>query len=291
MIKHIKVWLVIALATMALDAAVIAIVRPVFGVDFTGGSLIEASAVNLNPLAVSEELQNTLNIPSSVQTTESGSVLIRTEALAADKHQQAVEALKKAGLIKEELRFESIGPTVGADLRKKAWLAVGLAVIGMIIYLAYEFRKAAGFIKPWKFGVAAVLALAHDLLFVMALFVVLGRFFGTPIDILFVTAMLAVMGYSVNDTIVIFNRLRYEWQLSRNKDLKEILDRAVRATLIRSLNTAFAAILTLLALFLLGGASIRWFVAALAAGTIVGTYSSIFVAPPLLYWMSVKKTQ
>jgi preprotein translocase subunit SecF len=206
--------------------------------------------------------------------------------LSEDQHQEVITALEEANLLEEELRFESIGPTIGAELRQKSWMAVGLAIVGMIVYLAYAFRKSQGLVNSWKLGVAAVVALLHDLIVVTALFVLVGHFTGASIDTLFVTAMLAILGYSVNDTIILFNRMKQEWVLDRGASLVDLSDRAAKATLIRSLNTSLTTLLVLVALFLLGGATIKWFVLALSLGTIVGTYSSLFVAAPVLYWLA-----
>jgi len=194
--------------------------------------------------------------------------------------------LREAGLLSEELRFESIGPTIGAELRRKAIVALGVVLVALIAYLAYIFRETAGLVAAWKFGVAAIYALLHDLLFVTAVFVILGKVLGVTVDTLFVTALLAILGYSVNDTIVIFNRVKSDWLASRSGSLLETLDGAVRKSLTRSLNTSFTTLLVLGALLLFGGSTIRWFIVALAAGTIAGTYSSLFVAPPLLYYLA-----
>ena len=144
-------------------------------------------------------------------------------------------------------------------------------------------------VSSWKFGVAAVVALVHDLLVVTAVFGILGQFTNASIDTLFVTAMLAILGYSVNDTIVLFNRLKEEWLKTRTASLTAVMDTAAKATLTRSLNTSLTTLLVLVSLLVFGGSTIRWFVAALAAGTIAGTYSSLFVAPPFLNWLANRK--
>ncbi|MCH8748542.1 protein translocase subunit SecF [Patescibacteria group bacterium] len=289
MITKPQRWLRLAAATVVSSVAVIILIGPVWGIDFTGGSLLEVTSDSADPTRVRALLNDQFNLTASVQATADNTLLIRTPPLETQVHSDIVVALKADGLIEKELRFESIGPTIGRELKRKAWMAVSLAVLAMIVYLAYIFRQTAGLIAPWKFGVAAVAALTHDLLLVTVLFVVLGQTHGVVIDTLFVTAMLAILGYSVNDTIVLFNRLKEEWLSTRTDPLVDVMDRAAQKTVIRSLNTSLTTLLVLGTLLLLGGTTIRWFVLALAAGTIVGTYSSLFVALPVLHFLAKKQ--
>lgn len=288
MIQKAKLWLIISLCTMMASVLIVVTYRPVWGIDFTGGSLMEitsdASSDRIESLVKTE-----LELMVSVQQSEEGRLLLRSVPLNEAKHQELLALLEGQGLMQEELRFESIGPTIGAELRRKALVAVIIVLIVLIVYLAYTFRQATGFISAWKFGVAAIYALMHDLLCVLALFVILGKVYGVAIDTMFVTAILAILGYSVNDTIVVFHRLKSDWLASRSGGLLTTLDGAVKASLMRSLNTSITTLLVLGALLLLGGSSIRWFIVALATGTVVGTYSSLFVAPPFLYYLAKKK--
>lgn len=288
MIQKAKIWLIISLLTMLASAIVVVTYRPVWGIDFTGGSLLEIVSGSSGE-EVESLLNNELDLSFSVQQSEEGRLLLRSVPLNESLHQEVKTLLQGEGLMQEELRFESIGPTIGAELRKKALAAVVIALIVLIVYLAYTFRQAAGFISAWKFGVAAIYALLHDLVCVLALFVILGKLYEVAIDTMFVTAILAILGYSVNDTIVVFHRLKSDWLASRSGGLLTTLDGAVKASLMRSLNTSITTLFVLGALLLLGGSSIRWFVVALMAGTIVGTYSSLFVAPPFLYYLAKRK--
>lgn len=288
MIRRIRFWFWLPLAVMLGSVLTIAALRPVWGIDFTGGSLLEVAA----PAASVTQVRSAaavLNLPTTVQAGEGGRFIIRTGPLSEVQHQQLLSALREREVKAEELRFESIGPTIGEELRRKALVAVLLVLIVLIVYLAYTFRGAQGLVSPWMFGMAAVYALLHDLLVVTAVFVILGRWYGAPVDGLFVTAVLAILGYSVNDTIVIFNRLQSEWRLRGGADLLTVLDGAARLSVIRSLNTSLTTLLVLFVLLTFGGTTIRWFVAALTVGTISGTYSSLFVAPPLLYWLTKRR--
>lgn len=291
MIKSLRGWFYLSIAEIVVSLALIGYFRPQLGTDFTGGALLELRLTDGQTSSTAREeaarlLANRWQLSAGIQLTQEDILLIRTSPLDEAKHQEFVKALKEKGLVGEELRFETIGPTIGAELKRKAIWAVVLSVIGMICYLAYAFRSSVGLVAPWKFGVAAAYALLHDVLFVTAMFVVLGRTHGVVIDSLFVTAMLSVMGYSVSDTIVIFDRFREEWLKARHESFPVALDRSVRLTFVRSVTTSVTILIVLVVMLLVGGASIRWFIAALTAGTIVGTYSSIFVASPCLYMLA-----
>ena len=285
MLTHPRPWQLITTLTLLLSIGVIIVRPPALGIDFTGGSLIElTSSGSLEEVRLRTEEQS---LGGGVQLTESDSLIIRTDPLSEERHQELLGALREAELLDEELRFESIGPTIGAELTRKAWVAIGTAIIAMVVYLAYTFRQASGLISSWKFGIAAVVALLHDVLLVTALFALLQPF-GARLDTLFVTAMLAIVGYSVNDTIVLFNRFKEEWLTTRQGNLITVMDSAAKKTLARSLNTSFTTLLVLVALLFLGGETLRWFIVALTIGTVAGTYSSLFVAPPALHFLAKK---
>lgn len=291
MLQHPRIWFWISIGTLIATIVIISISPPLLGIDFTGGSLMElATDDGGNSARIQQAITEATGITNTIQTTQDNSVLIRTEPLTPAEHSKIVAATIGAGLATEELRFESIGPTIGQELRRKSIIAVAVAVVAMLAYLAYTFRQSKGLIAPWKFGVAAIVALIHDLLVVIALFAILGRYTEASVDALFITAMLAIFGYSAHDTIIIFNRFKQERLHRRTDSILDILDSAARLTLIRSLNTSLTTLLVLLTMIIFGGSTIRWFIVALAAGTIVGTYSSLFVAPPILYFLA-KRTK
>lgn len=281
-----RIGISLSIGTVLVSIILILTVGFELGVDFTGGTLLEVGGPAEAAPAIRSILQDQFNLAASVQPTQDKSLLIRLPTIDAKTHDALVGALRERQLITEELRFEVIGPTIGAELRRKAWTAVGLAVVVLVAYLTYTFRQMRGFVSSWKLGVATVLATLHDILVVAAAFTLLSRYFGATVDTLFVTALLAVLGYSVNDTIVLFSRFLQEWRQSRAETFFVVLDRAARATLIRSLNTSLAILLVLVVLLIFGGATIRWFIVALTIGTFVGTYSSIYVAPFVLYYLA-----
>ncbi len=285
-----KIWLHISWITIAICLLIIVTIRPVWGIDFTGGSLLEIPGTADAAGKIESLLKEKMNLTATIQTTQDATLLIRTSPLSQDQLSEVTKNLRAGGLLSGEVvRFESVGPTIGAELRQKSWLALGLTLVLIIVYLAYTFRGARGLMAPWKFGLAAIYALLHDLVFVTALFVLLGKWKGVEIDTLFVTAQLAIFGYSVNDTIIIFDRLRSEWFKTRSNDLHALINKSIADTLMRSLNTSLTILVVLLALLFFGGSTIRWFIVALTAGTIVGTYSSIFVASPFLYYLARRK--
>ncbi|MDA1169270.1 MAG: protein translocase subunit SecF [bacterium] len=284
-------WMWISVLTIVACIAIIIFIKPIWGIDFLGGSLIEIEGSPEDAQKVQEGLSQTLNISATATGTRDNSIIIRTPVLDDAGRKSIIDYLKKESLMKgEERSFESIGPTIGKELREKSLYAVVIVLVLLIIYLAYTFRSMGGFISPWKFGLAAIYALIHDLFLVTAFFVVFGKLYGTAMDTLFVTAQLAIFGYSVNDTIVIFDRLRSEHIANRGKSLLETLNIAIKLSLGRSLNISFCILLTLIALLVFGGSSIFWFIMALTIGTITGTYSSLFVAPPLLYFLAKRRS-
>ena len=190
----------------------------------------------------------------------------------------------------KELRFDSIGPTLGKELKTKAGYAIFFVLITIIAYISYAFRKASHPVESWKYGVSAIVALFHDVLIIPGVFAVLGHFFKIEVDALFVTALLTVLGYSVHDTIVTFDRIRENLHRHQEETFLEVINRSINETIVRSLNTSLTTFITLLTVFLFTTGSIKFFTLALMMGVIIGTYSSIFIASPLLLvWYKMKK--
>lgn len=257
------------------------------GIDFTGGTLMEIEFKKNRPdIVLLREKLNSLDLGiASVQPSAEKGVIIRAKDLNNEQRNKILKTLEKdfkdTGKVKE-LRFESIGPSVGKDLKNKAIIAVILASVCMILYIAYVFRKMSSTVSSWKMAVCAILALIHDILIICGIFVLLGYFMGVEIDVLFVSALLVVLGYSVNDTIVVFDRIRDNVLKDQSIDLEVNTELSLNQTLVRSLGTGIATLLVLLSLYLFGGQTIQWFIFALIAGIVIGSYSSIFVASCLL---------
>lgn len=252
-------------------------------IDFTGGTLLEYKVSVNNREELRQAIGSIEGVEvSTISQTVANSYLIKTKPLEPEKIQSVKQALTKKYTNVVEERVESVGPIVGNETTKNAFIAVIIASIMIIIYLAIAFRKVPKPTSGWRFGVTAVLALLHDVLLVVGIFSILGHILGVEIDVLFVTAILTIIGFSVHDTIVVFDRIRENLPKHLSKKFIDVANISITQTLARSLNTSLTVVLVLLALLLFGGESIRWFVVALLIGIISGTYSSIFNATALL---------
>jgi preprotein translocase subunit SecF len=191
--------------------------------------------------------------------------------------------------IVEEKRFNSIGPVIGEELKDKSIWAMLIVLIAIVLYIAYVFRGVSKPVESWKYGISAIAALAHDVIIIMGIFSVLGHFLGAEIDAFFISALLTILGFSVNDTIVTFDRVRENLHKKQHLTFKELINTSINETITRSINTSLTTFMVLLSVFIFGGETIRFFVLALILGIIIGTYSSIFIASPLLlFWYKRK---
>ncbi len=274
-------WFAISGALLASSIGAISVwgLRP--GIDFVGGSVMDVRGPQLTVAALEARLEELGVKDAVIQTTGDGSLLIRTHLLDTTTHAKLLQNLEKVFPNLEERQFLAVGPTISRELLRKSFLAVFLASGGILLYLAVVFRKTTAIIPSWVFGAMAIVALVHDILIATGFFAVYARFWSASADSLFVTALLTILGFSVHDTIVIFNRIKANLRMTRGT-FADIVDRSVLETFTRSINTSFTTLFVLLALILFGGATIRAFLLTLAVGVIVGTYSSIFIAAPLL---------
>lgn len=259
------------------------------GIDFTGGALLEykfQKNINVNDLRqqiVSQGIEVGQITPSTDNI-----YIIRTKPVEQEKINKLKSFLNNKFGKADERRVEFVGPIIGSELRQKAILAIILASVVIVLYIAYSFRKIPKPTSSWRFGITAVVALVHDILVVVGVFAIFGKFLNVEIDTLFVTALLTVIGFSVHDTIVVFDRIRENLTKHIGKKFIDIANLSVVQTLGRSLNTSLTVVFVLLALLLFGGETLRWFVAALLVGIISGTYSSIFNATAMLVWWEEK---
>lgn len=254
------------------------------GIDFKGGTITEVEYPTTAPDVTKVRDVVVAEGASSVQIQTVGDrgLLIKTGVLDQAGHEKLLSTLKEKTGEFQEKRFESIGPLVGEQLRKDAAWQLVLVSLGIVLYIAYAFRRIQRPITSWRFGWAAVIALLHDLLIVLGIFSILGHYHNVEVDSMFVTAMLTVLGFSIHDTIVVFDRIRENLKVYAGQPLEFIINHSITQTIVRSLNTSLTVLFVLLAMLLFGGESIRYFVLALFIGIITGTYSSIFVASPLL---------
>lgn len=245
------------------------------GVEFRGGTLIEYKLdKDLSPDKIkSVVLENQIEVVS-IQGTSNDSYLLKLGQVNSTQRADLKKGIEKLGVKTDELRFETIGPTVGPELVKKTLYGMLLACLGILLWVAFQFKGV-------QFGISAVLAMLHDSLVVIGVYSLFGHFFGAEVDLLFVTALLTTLSFSVHDTIIVYDRIR-ESKKSFSTSLYELANKATTETMVRSLNNTFVSVFMLVALLLLGGTTIRWFVATLLVGTISGAYSSPFVAVSIL---------
>ena len=254
-------------------------------IDFTGGSKIEYQISNTKNQITDKEINDIVKSQKirvdSIKRTDKN-FTIRTESINQNQKNKISESLNKIDSKITEKSFDTVGPTIGRETEVNAFKAVLIASLAIMAYIAFAFRKVSKPVASWKFGVCAILALLHDVLVVVGIFSLFGHFLKVEVDSLFITALLTVMGFSVHDTIVVFDRIRENLSKNYSASFEEVVNNSLLETLNRSLNTSFTVIIVLFSLLLFGGESIRWFVAALLIGIISGTYSSIFNASQLL---------
>ncbi len=285
---------VFSLALFAASVGALATYGLNFGVDFKGGSVWELEFKNERPDL--EKMRSFFSdIPElkgkEVAVSESGDkgVLVRTEELAEATHQDILKKLQPALGTVEEKRFDSVGPAVGAELRRKSIIAIVILLTAILIYIAFIFRALSKTLSLWAMVGATIVGLLHDIVIPMGIFAWLGHAHGVQVSAVFVAAILTILGYTVSDKVVIFDRVRENIIRGAREGLPEVVHKSVMQTLVRSINNTLTVILSSLAIYLYGGESIRYFALALILGIALGAYSSIFVAAPLLVWWSKKR--
>lgn len=282
-IKHQKIYLIISGVAVAASFLAFAIWGLNRGIDFTGGSSDEFNFEQTRPSnnEITDSLKD-LNLSNlSVNTAGEKNIILKFKNTDEAKHQEIVEKIKeKYGNI-SEVNYESVGPVIGKELARKSVIALVLVNVAIVLYVAWSFRKVSEPVASWKYGVAAIIALIHDVSIVTGVFAVLGKFCGVEIGVSFIAALLTVLGYSVNDTIVVFDRTRENLAKISGK-YEDIVNRSINETFIRSMNTSVTTFLALTAVFIFGGETTKYFMLALMIGVFVGTYSSIFVASPIV---------
>ena len=285
-VRYQKFFLIFTLILVIASLAAVFYFGFPLGIDFTGGTIIEVEYQEESPeLADLEESFASSNLGQVlIKPAGEKGFLIRSRSLT-EQERQSVSALLSANGTRPllEKRFESIGPVIGAELKNKAIWAIALVIFLIVVYITFAFRRVSRPVSSWKYGLITVLTLLHDVAVPTGFFVVYSYFVGTEIDLLFITALLAILGFSVHDTIVVFDRIREN--LSRRpagEEFKVTVGRAVGQTIARSINTSLTTLLPLLALYFLGPVSIKSFSLLLSVGIVAGTYSSICLASPLL---------
>lgn len=292
-LKYYKFFFVVSAVILLFGIISLSVFGLRLGIDFRGGSEMELQFNRPADLSKVQDAVRSQNLGNfQVQTAQGNSLIIETLSLSKDQHDSLLAKVKTEAGDFTETHYDSIGPVIGKELAQNAFWQLLFVSLGIVIYIGYAFRKVTKPVTSWRFGWAAIIALLHDLLFVLGAFSLLGHFRGVEVDSLFVTAMLTVLGFSVHDTIVVFDRIRENLRVYAGQSIEFVINHSISQTLVRSLNTSLTVLFVLLSLLLFGGESIRYFIFALFIGIIVGTYSSIFIASPvLLIWQRWKTKQ
>lgn len=298
-IKHRRIFYAVSVVLSVLSLIAVALWGLNTGVDFRGGSLLEfryvpagASVLSVpEPALLKEriagvEFSEAIGEMSLRKSGENGFIL-RSRAISEDEKKLIIETLQIEGFGLEEIRFSSVGPILGKEALFKSLWSIALVLLAIIAFIAFAFRKVSEPVSSWKYGLIAVSALVHDIIIPTGVFAYLGHFYGVEVDALFVTAVLVILGFSVHNTIVVFDRTRENLRFSKTsggkkKDFGDIVGESIVQTIARSINTSLTTLIALFALYFVGPETTRWFSMALIIGIIAGTYSSIFIASPLL---------
>lgn len=282
-LKYYKFWFAISGIMIIFGVLSLSLFGLRLGIDFKGGTFIEVQFDNNYDINKVRDVVNKENIGNfQLQTAGDNSLIIKTQNLSTDQQKNLLADLQSQISTYKVTSLTSIGPVIGAELKKSAIYQLVLVSLGIVLYIGYAFRRVAKPVTSWRFGWSAIIALLHDLLFVLGIFSLLGHFKGVEVDSLFVTAMLTVLGFSVHDTIVVFDRIRENLKVYAGQSMEFVVNHSIAQTIVRSLNTSLTVLFVLLALLLFGGDTIKYFVLALFLGIVVGTYSSIFIASPVL---------
>jgi len=285
--KNFKYFLLLPAIITALSLAALFMWGLKPGIDLAGGSLLQVTYTDARPeQALVRDAVQTLGIGEVlVQPTGENGYILRQRDLTEAEHVSLMAKLRTLG-VAEEVQFSSVGPSLGAELMRKAWIAIVLVVACIILFIAFAFRGVSKPVQSWKYGVVAIVTLLHDIVVPVGLFALLGYTHGAEVGALFIVALLTILGISINDTIVIFDRIRENLRLNEERNRHEafegVVERSITQTISRSINTSLTVLIVLAALWILGPVATRDFALVLIVGMIAGTYSSIFLASPLL---------
>lgn len=290
-LQYGKIYFVLGCILMLSSIAILAMWGLNPGVDLTGGSILEVEYIN--DRSSNEEIKeklSVLNLESlSVQSAGEKSVILRTEYISEETHQEILGILKENQSI-EERRFESVGSVIGQELKQKTITIILVSLLAIVLYITLVFQKIQRPISGWQYGIVSLSALFHDILITVGIFALLGKFYGVQITIPVIVALLTVVGYSINNVVVVFDRIR-ENIIKRTTDtFAETVNLSLNQTLTRCINTSFTTLLVLVPIFFFGGQTLKYFALALIIGITAGMVSAIFLASPILvFWSNQKK--
>lgn len=298
-VRHRKVFFGLTAAIALIALASLAFYGLRLGTDFTGGSLVEVRYDGARPApeVMTQNLEDAGFKGFSLRESGADTYILRSASLTDVQRNNLAAIFSYQGGTAHIDQLTEVGPTIGLELRNKALIALGLVLLCILLFIAFAFRKVSQPVSSWVYGLIALVTLVFDVIVPVGFFAALGHFHGAQVDTLFVTAILTILGFSVHDTIVVFDRTRENLRINHDRNRKEPFEetagRSLNQTFVRSINTSLTVLITLLILYFIGPASTRDFALTLLVGIIAGTYSSIFLATPLLVevekWRSTKK--
>jgi preprotein translocase subunit SecF len=281
-LKYKKIYFAISGILILISVVALGLFGLKLGIDFTGGSILEVEYKE-DRLA-NQEIEGRLSDLElgeiQVQPTGEKGVIIRMKDISEETHQEILTKMGGENVL-EEIRFETIGPVIGQEVKEKTKIVIILAILSILVYVTFAFRKVSQPVRSWQYGIATIIALAHDVFIPIGIFAILGKFYSVEISIPIITALLTVFGYSVNDTVVVFDRIR-ENLMKKSISFEEAVNQSLNQNLSRSVSTSLTTLFVLLAIFFFGGYTLTFFSLALILGVVLGTYSSICLAAPIL---------
>lgn len=295
-VTHRKIFYTFSALLVVLSLAALFVwgLRP--GIDFTGGSLLEVTYASTSPATadIASAMTTVGMTDISVRPSGANDFIIRSSQISDAQETLAIAGLSFTGKYQvSEKEFDSVGPTLGAEALQKSWISIVLVLLAIILFISFAFRKVSKPVSSWKYGIIAIISLVHNIIIPIGLFAALGHFTGVEVDTLFITALLVIIGFSVHDNIVVFDRvrenLRRNDEFKERKDFEMIVGESVNQTFVRSINTSLTMLLAILILYIIGPQSTQLFALALLVGITAGTYSSIFIGSPLLVTVYKRK--
>ncbi|TSC95228.1 MAG: hypothetical protein CEN87_240 [Parcubacteria group bacterium Licking1014_1] len=286
-LKFTKIYYIFFLLLAAAAAFCIFYFGLNFGIDFSGGSILKIEFDNRPQNSQIQEKLNSLGLGEIIiQPIGKKGAVIKMKEINEDAHQKIISQLNEISETKE-LSFENIGPVIGSELRQKTIILVFFSLIALLIYISVAFRKVSQPISSWQYGIISIITLSFDVLITVGFFAILSKLYNAQFDIPIITALLTILGYTINDKVIVFDRIRENIFKKRWTDFKELVNNSLNETLTRSLSTGSCTLLVLLAIFLFGGDTLKYFSLTLIIGILVGTFSSLFIASPLLVtWLN-----
>jgi preprotein translocase subunit SecF len=297
-VRNRKVFYSLSIILIAVSLAALFVWGLKPGIDLRGGSIIEveyAASSTPDVMVVRAALDKLALGEYSVRPTGAAGLLVRTEELDQTNHDKVLAALSANGVNKlEEKRFNSVGPVLGEEALQKSWISIIIVLLCIVLFITFAFRRVSRPVSSWKYGIIAIIGLAHNIVITAGAFAIFGHYFGFEIDTLFVTALLVILGFSIHDTIVVFDRIRENLGHANSVDkqgFETIVGESINQTFVRSINTSLTTLVSVAALYVFGPESTKHFSLALMIGIAAGTYSSIFLCSPMLVTVNKKKAK